>query len=541
MLRKQVAGAERVPSEEDSEELRDTDLVFVRLDRETEGPFAMLDGETHPTNANLYIVSIGGSTKVSIESHNTIGHTLNLVELTARNTKSDLSEMNGAPVFTLGASDMHQEGRNSDQDKSKFCGMVQHCRVYRDGVRRCIFMRVMLAWRRYRCMTQDSCGVSSSSTLKSPEPSPSEKPMMSKTPPYVLPSMIVEKSKESQSEDEETKSSKADSQTITQMISTYSESTSKSEERESTKTAGTVSGKNETTKMGDESKFSLDLQTTLESLGSKTNSTQTKSTTIEESESVEPTTTIEESESVEPTTTIEESESVEPTTTIEESESVEPITIEESESVEPTTTIEESESVEPITIEEFTTVKTESMKKKEHGTQKYIHPPKPPVRPLVLLELGADIELRNKDERTALYEAVAYDSINALNILLAYDAKIDAKGKEGLTPLMNATIEDDEEMVKTLIHYGANVDAQDAELGNTPLHFAAENGSVNLIKILLNAGGSQKILNKNSETPEDVICRTQQSCSESTKSELISLLNTNTKLSPDISPSSKSF
>lgn len=58
--------------------------------------------------------------------------------------------------------------------------------------------------------------------------------------------------------------------------------------------------------------------------------------------------------------------------------------------------------------------------------------------------------------------------------------------------------------VKLLLIEGANVNAQDDE-NNTPLHYAAKNGDMELIKILQNAGADNTILNNEGLRPQQLL------------------------------------
>jgi ankyrin repeat protein len=72
---------------------------------------------------------------------------------------------------------------------------------------------------------------------------------------------------------------------------------------------------------------------------------------------------------------------------------------------------------------------------------------------------------------------ISYDSSNEL---------INIQDDRGHTPLINAVIAENNSMVKTLIKLGANVNLKNKD-GNTSVHFAAGDGSVERLEILVEA------------------------------------------------------
>ena len=54
------------------------------------------------------------------------------------------------------------------------------------------------------------------------------------------------------------------------------------------------------------------------------------------------------------------------------------------------------------------------------------------------------------------------------------------------------------------IDLGTNVDVQSPKSGNTPLHFAARNGHIEIVALLLKHGANKEICNIDDHTPIDV-------------------------------------
>lgn len=91
----------------------------------------------------------------------------------------------------------------------------------------------------------------------------------------------------------------------------------------------------------------------------------------------------------------------------------------------------------------------------------------------VLLEHGADVNVRNKFGETPLLRSLQYGHEPLARLLIEHGADVNATTEEGETALMVAVKRKNEGLVRLLIDSGANVDAQDT-FGNTALSIAAE-------------------------------------------------------------------
>ncbi len=99
-------------------------------------------------------------------------------------------------------------------------------------------------------------------------------------------------------------------------------------------------------------------------------------------------------------------------------------------------------------------------------------------RAKAMLEAGGDPNLldpnaANPERQTVLLEAVRFDRVAAVSVLLANKAEVNVANREGSTPLMEAADRFNAEVVKMLLDHGADVKARDNH-GNTALIRAAD-------------------------------------------------------------------
>ncbi|XP_070591896.1 ankyrin repeat domain-containing protein 26-like [Erythrolamprus reginae] len=103
---------------------------------------------------------------------------------------------------------------------------------------------------------------------------------------------------------------------------------------------------------------------------------------------------------------------------------------------------------------------------------------------IYLLEHGADPNLKDIDNNTALHFAARNSSVSLAECLLEKKADIEAQNKDGCTPLIVAVAENNREMVEFLLQQKASVHATD-KLGRNPLLIAALNKRRDLTHVLL--------------------------------------------------------
>lgn len=105
----------------------------------------------------------------------------------------------------------------------------------------------------------------------------------------------------------------------------------------------------------------------------------------------------------------------------------------------------------------------------------------------LLIKLGAKIDQKDKNERTALMIASSLGRIEALSLLIKHGAQLNAYDKFGWTALMLGVYYNQKEIVKFLLQAGADVNVS-AKKGLSALKIAIDNERVSLIPILKNYG-----------------------------------------------------
>jgi ankyrin repeat protein len=114
-----------------------------------------------------------------------------------------------------------------------------------------------------------------------------------------------------------------------------------------------------------------------------------------------------------------------------------------------------------------------------------------------------DINIQDKDGRTALMEASEYDRIEIIKFLIEEKANLNIQDKKyGWTALIFATFWGRFEIVKLLIEAKADVNIQDKD-GWTALMYASFKGLFEIAKILVEAKADQNLQDENGKTALD--------------------------------------
>ena len=112
-----------------------------------------------------------------------------------------------------------------------------------------------------------------------------------------------------------------------------------------------------------------------------------------------------------------------------------------------------------------------------------------------LLEKGADVALKDKEGRTALYSAAWNGHEAVVETLLQKGADVALKDKYGQTALYLAAQNGHEAVVEKLLQKGADVTLKDED-GQTALHSAAWNGHEAVVEALLQKGADVALKDK---------------------------------------------
>jgi cytohesin len=124
-----------------------------------------------------------------------------------------------------------------------------------------------------------------------------------------------------------------------------------------------------------------------------------------------------------------------------------------------------------------------------------------------LIKYGADVEVKDKDQRTPLHLAVISNNTRMVEFLLSHGGNAETYDKDQRTPLLDAVSKGrHNSIVKELLKHGADVNARD-EKQKTPLHLAALSGDLNTIKEILEVKPDVTLQDVNGDTALHVIRR----------------------------------
>ncbi len=122
-----------------------------------------------------------------------------------------------------------------------------------------------------------------------------------------------------------------------------------------------------------------------------------------------------------------------------------------------------------------------------------------------LLARGADVNIRDEDERTPLIHAAIDGKTEIVKALIAAGADVNVQDAVGFSALHYAAQNQHAQVASLLLDASANVDLVDT-YGNSPLRRAVFNskGRGELVTLLLNAGADREHRNKHGKTPFDL-------------------------------------
>lgn len=122
---------------------------------------------------------------------------------------------------------------------------------------------------------------------------------------------------------------------------------------------------------------------------------------------------------------------------------------------------------------------------------------------VLLLDHGADLELRNLVGYTALHSACTENQLLCAALLLERGADSESIAADGRTPILSVTVSGDLDMVSFLIDMGVNINATDPQ-GDTALTLATNLEYEEVIRLLLGRQADQKKRNNMGKTALDI-------------------------------------
>jgi ankyrin repeat protein len=95
-------------------------------------------------------------------------------------------------------------------------------------------------------------------------------------------------------------------------------------------------------------------------------------------------------------------------------------------------------------------------------------------------------------------------------ILLEHGANPNLRNKTGSTPLDDAALSGNKDLIEMLLAHGADLSAQDPESKSAPLHYAASFGRLEAVRILVEHGADVSAKNSKGQTALQLAMSNQQ-------------------------------
>lgn len=117
-----------------------------------------------------------------------------------------------------------------------------------------------------------------------------------------------------------------------------------------------------------------------------------------------------------------------------------------------------------------------------------------------MLKFGLNADTPDKEGHTPLTLSLINKQRGAAQVLIRRGADVNAHAADYITPLHFAAHQGDIELVKMLASYGANLDTVIVNNGYTPLHWAVIQGHANVVEFLVQSGARTDIPDKKGNT-----------------------------------------
>ena len=113
---------------------------------------------------------------------------------------------------------------------------------------------------------------------------------------------------------------------------------------------------------------------------------------------------------------------------------------------------------------------------------------------------GTDINVRGMSAQTPLFSAARYGDLEIVQVLLDYKANVNAWNDIGWAPIHDVSAgtstllhnipQSRPDVTRLLLENGADVNTLNVKFGSTPLHLAAVNRSIEVVRVLLGQGAN---------------------------------------------------
>jgi ankyrin repeat protein len=124
----------------------------------------------------------------------------------------------------------------------------------------------------------------------------------------------------------------------------------------------------------------------------------------------------------------------------------------------------------------------------------------------LLIQRGTDLEVKNENSETVIYDAIRRPDCNFIALLLSQGADPNAVDRRGDNPVVLAAKKQDARKVNLLVAHGADINGR-GEDGNTPLIVAILWRKYDIIPVLLAHGADAGAHNNLGITPLHYVCR----------------------------------